>query len=767
MKRIVTILLPILLLAVSLQAEKVAIISKVQGDVLLQKAADMDYDTPVTIGTILENNDQIKVNDGFAVMLLLDDKSQVKLRENTEVGISMVDDLSGTGYHVRLDYGQALTKYAKGADFEFQLHTPTSVASIKGTEFWTITNPETGDEVIILEGQVDVMNNLTGMITSGGPGETVTSSTDGYIESGETQDGTIPEDPEETFGDAGEEEAEEEIVASDSTETEDSGEELFEEETEVAVDDTPVATPAMGGPETPADEEEGDAGDGGGMFGDALAMDAAFGAVTIDGQLYNQIALRPDISIGKLGVGLDLVLYMDQNGDIRSEDWDFKEVSTYVDKIMYVRWGEPQDPLYVRVGTLENVVFGYGMFMNGYNNMMEYPTVRKIGTHLGFNIGNFGVETMVANVKEFVGVTALRGTYSLGKLKIGATVAMDYNQYLGFNDSDDDGRPDVVDDFPNDVAFWLDSDGDGLADELDPDNDNDGRLNVGNDTNGDGIIDGTESTPWIGGTTGIPYDNDTKLKPEPFDLTDKTSSLTGVSVDIGYPVFSSGFLDVMLFTEAGKYLGEHNLYDNNGNLTETATHGWGVTAPGLRATIMKIVNLGLEYRMTGENFVFSMFDQNYDIDRVGMTVFNNGLMVPVTRDARIMNTTPMKGVFGMLSIDILSLVTVNGAYQHMMQDGEDPVKGLYGSIDLAQNLVPKLYGASAYVNRMNVMDPFDIYNEGTLMGYKLVFELGGGATLTWDFRQTFRDLDGNGEIDLEEGTEEVIKTTVIETGFSF
>ena len=155
MKRIVTILLLTLFMAMGVYAEKVAVISKVQGDVLLQRAEDLEYNTPVTMGTILNNNDQIKVNDGFAVMLLLDDKSQVKLRENTEVAIGLVDDYGSSSYRVRLDYGQALTKYAKGADFEFQLHTPTSVASIKGTEFWTITDPETGDQVIVLGGLGD------------------------------------------------------------------------------------------------------------------------------------------------------------------------------------------------------------------------------------------------------------------------------------------------------------------------------------------------------------------------------------------------------------------------------------------------------------------------------------------------------------------------------------------------------------------------------------------------------------------------------------
>jgi len=761
MKKIATTLLFALLLVGGVQADKVAVISKVQGDVLLQKAEDLDYTTPVTMGTILENNDQIKVNDGFAVMLLLDDKSQVKLRENTEVAINLEEDLSGSGYHVRLNYGQALTQYSKGANFEFQLHTPTSVASIKGTKFWTITDPDAGDQVIVLEGQVDVMNNLTGMISSAGPGETVNSTTDGYIESGATEEGSVPEDPEDSYG-ATEDTSEESVAAADSTAVTEAATPV-EENTGMTVNSTPPPPSTTDQPSpTATPEEEPAEEEGGGLFGDALAMDAAFGAVTIDGQLYNQIALRPDINVGKLGVGLDIVLYMNQDGDIRTDEWnDYTDV---IDKIMYIRWGQPQDPLYIRVGTLENEVMGYGLFINGYNNMMEYPTVRKIGTHVGFTLGNFGFETMIANVKEVVGLTSVRGTYSLGKLKFGSTVAMDYNQYLGFKDADGDGRPDLVDDFPDNAAYWLDSDNDGLPDSEDYDNDNDGKLEVGTDANGNGYIDETETLP--GG--GLLFDNDgTYLKPEPFDLTGKKSTLTGVSVDVGYPVFSSGFLDVMVFAEAGKFLGSHNLYDAAGTVIDTVNHGWGLTAPGIRATIMKFINLGLEYRMTGENFAFSLFDQNYDIDRVGMQSFGSDLMLPITRDARLLNTTPMKGVFGSLSVNVLSVVTVNGAYQHMIQEGADPVKGLYGSIDLTQDLIPKLAGASAYLNRMNVDDPFDIYSEGTLMGYKVVFGLGGGATLTWDFRETFRDLDGDGVINRDKGSDEVIKTTVIETGFSF
>ena len=53
------------------------------------------------------------------------------------------------------------------------------------------------------------------------------------------------------------------------------------------------------------------------------SLQGAFGAVTIDGKIWNQIALRPIIPIGKISVALDIVFYIDQDGNIHDDEWDF------------------------------------------------------------------------------------------------------------------------------------------------------------------------------------------------------------------------------------------------------------------------------------------------------------------------------------------------------------------------------------------------------------------------------------------------------------
>ena len=60
------------------------------------------------------------------------------------------------------------------------------------------------------------------------------------------------------------------------------------------------------------------------------------GTTTIDGTIYNQVSLRPEIPFGNLGVGLDLYIYYNDDG-IYSKSWDFSGFGpayrTIIDKI--------------------------------------------------------------------------------------------------------------------------------------------------------------------------------------------------------------------------------------------------------------------------------------------------------------------------------------------------------------------------------------------------------------------------------------------------
>ena len=115
----------------------------------------------------------------------------------------------------------------------------------------------------------------------------------------------------------------------------------------------------------------------------STSLQGAFGAVTIDGKIWNQIALRPTLPFGKLSVAFDMVLYIDQDGNIHDDDWDFssgeKVKNTIIDKIYYIRYGNRWDKNYFKIGALDNVTMGYGILLNRYTNTLLYPQVRKVG----------------------------------------------------------------------------------------------------------------------------------------------------------------------------------------------------------------------------------------------------------------------------------------------------------------------------------------------------------------------------------------------------
>jgi len=127
-----------------------------------------------------------------------------------------------------------------------------------------------------------------------------------------------------------------------------------------------------------------------GMFTGAMGM------TVIDDQTFFTINLRPDISIGKFGVGLNVnLLYNTKNGAIRSEDWN--ESYDWARLIRYVRYGHKGDNFYTRVGALDAHRLGHGFIMNYYTNEASYDK-RKIGLALDIDFGTFGFESVTNNM---------------------------------------------------------------------------------------------------------------------------------------------------------------------------------------------------------------------------------------------------------------------------------------------------------------------------------------------------------------------------------
>ena len=121
----------------------------------------------------------------------------VKITGNTEVIIKGARSTGSIAKQVNIDRGTLRAQVNKQRKGEFVVQSSTSVASVKGTDFWMITDPETGDMLIGLEGLVNLTNLISGESTDVGAGNTGTSSTDGTVETSETNPDDVPSDPDE------------------------------------------------------------------------------------------------------------------------------------------------------------------------------------------------------------------------------------------------------------------------------------------------------------------------------------------------------------------------------------------------------------------------------------------------------------------------------------------------------------------------------------------------------------------------------------------
>ena len=177
-----------------IHGNKIAVTTKVKGLVEIMPIGDDNF-ANLKPGTILSDGDKIRTgSSGFTAIIFIDDKSTLKLKENSEAVITGQRSARSIAKKINMDVGTVRATVNK-QNSNFVIQTPTSVASVKGTDFWMITDPVDGDLVIGLEGLVTLTNNETGAEVDVTEGTSGSSTPDGVVDVEETEESTIPEDP--------------------------------------------------------------------------------------------------------------------------------------------------------------------------------------------------------------------------------------------------------------------------------------------------------------------------------------------------------------------------------------------------------------------------------------------------------------------------------------------------------------------------------------------------------------------------------------------
>ena len=742
MLRKVTIFFLCLVLTGQLSAqETIARVTKMRGDIRLKNLNKATF-SPAKPGAPIISGDVINVGkESFCMVIFLDDKSVLKIREDTQFQFIDTENTRT----LDIEFGKILSDVKKDKKKNFRVETPVSVASVKGTQFWSVINRMGFDKFYGLEGMVDVFNVVSGQSVVLGPGEMTLSTATGQVLTSPADPEEVPEDPEEEIEQEPEpeEEPQEPETEPESEEVaEEPQEDLFQEEEEpqdvFEEEETPEEEPEV--EESPEEAKEPPT-----PPEKPFNMGLGVGSATIDGEIFNQIALRPEFKLGSLGIGLDLVLYVDNEGNIRKDEWD--EASDFVDKFLYIRWGEKSDPFWFKVGSLEGVTLGYGGLLSGYSNMMEFPSIRRVGLNTGANFGNFGTELFFSNVKDFTRggtLMGLRGTFTVSEnlpLKLGVSYVTDMNQFSGLKDIDDDSYPDIFDDFPDSTNLWNDTDRDGIPDPHDGLDSS--RWDI--DADGDNIYDA--------------LDDSLSLKPIPFSIEENKSVANGFTLDVGYPVVQGESFNLVVYSELNRL--SFPAVETE-QFTRIERSGTGVTIPGLRASMFGFINLSVEYRIKNDYFLPQFFDQAYDLNRI-LPVYSDTGTVVFTKDMLVFadSTTAIntKGYYGSLGFDLLNIASLSTSYANMVAD-TTKFRSFSAFLMVNAENIPKLSEAQIFYQRNNDENPFDFENPtiNTVLGYRVGYEVAKGVSLVWNFRQFYRDM-GTGL--------EPVKQTTIETVFDF
>ena len=175
--------------------ERIAVATKVIGSVEFIRGKD--FSKSLKKGHIIESGDILKTKKGgFAAIIFIDDKSALKVKENTELEIfGNNNNNQSIAKRISLINGTVRAKVENQKNKDFIVQTSVSVASVKGTDFWVISDKSKGDSIIGIEGVIQLANKISGEIIDIRKGITGLSSNNGKLESFNTDPKTIPSDP--------------------------------------------------------------------------------------------------------------------------------------------------------------------------------------------------------------------------------------------------------------------------------------------------------------------------------------------------------------------------------------------------------------------------------------------------------------------------------------------------------------------------------------------------------------------------------------------
>jgi len=458
---------------------------------------------------------------------------------------------------------------------------------------------------------------------------------------------------------------------------------------------------------------------------EGVSMGGSFGTLMVGDHTYTQIRLMPELVIGKVGIGLDVDILIDEDGNWRKEDWD--HFDDYLKKVYYVRYGHRGDPFYGRIGGFTGYTLGHGLIMRDYTNMLRYPDERQIGLQLGGQIPVYGlqVEGFSSNILEN-DILAARASATplqdmalplLPAMRVGATFATDRNQYDGLLDTDDDNYPDVFDDYPEDKHWHneIDKHRNWWRDVYT-------EINHGDSTGFDN---------WFATSAYL------RRNPSADDLGEESVSILGLDYELPLLV-----TDAFTLTHYGE-------------LAKIIDHNMGFIWPGFGMTFL-IFQVTLEHRYYQDDFEPAFFDNLYDEDRVRVISIGEDSLGVLAKSQTIALNEQMEGWYGSVTASLFKILYLKLAYEDMYGHNLDNGKSLWAAAWLNKTFIPKVTTARVDYSQTRVEHVLEnLKSPSTLVTARVGYSMSANTELMVKYQERYVDLNGDGHI---RGDEETVST---------
>ena len=176
--RIYQIILSVfIIISIAYSDDPVSVVRKSKGEVdLFRKEEAKSRD--VKKGVVLYDQDKIMTKEAsFCALKFVDDGSLLRIKENSTCIIEGKREEDHINKNIIVEIGSFFSSLFKPRG-SFTVTTPTSVASVKGTQWWTI-QLENGHTVwICIDGLLDLVNEAGKVLLKAGQTATYTSNTE-------------------------------------------------------------------------------------------------------------------------------------------------------------------------------------------------------------------------------------------------------------------------------------------------------------------------------------------------------------------------------------------------------------------------------------------------------------------------------------------------------------------------------------------------------------------------------------------------------------